>query len=173
MQKYFGSPEALSAKHNGRQILLGWYIQAKEFPTCIIHLEREADPFLAAHWRCLVSVTPSATNAQVSVLTLPSFCFPGFLPGYVTVEAHLFSGSSGPVEKCCEPAEQAWFVVVFPGSVCDSDLWPLFMLVLPGQLQMHAYCENPDIVLCGNKSDLEDQRMVKEEDAKELAEKYG
>ncbi|XP_023607399.1 ras-related protein Rab-27A [Myotis lucifugus] len=30
------------------------------------------------------------------------------------------------------------------------------------QLQMHAYCENPDIVLCGNKSDLEDQRQVKE-----------
>ncbi|KAG7473292.1 hypothetical protein MATL_G00094190 [Megalops atlanticus] len=41
------------------------------------------------------------------------------------------------------------------------------------QLQMHAYCENPDIVLCGNKCDLEDQRVVKEEEAKELAEKYG
>ncbi|XP_067873936.1 ras-related protein Rab-27A [Heterodontus francisci] len=41
------------------------------------------------------------------------------------------------------------------------------------QLQMHAYCENPDIVLCGNKCDLEDQRVVKEEAAKELAEKYG
>ncbi|XP_048471953.1 ras-related protein Rab-27A isoform X2 [Rhincodon typus] len=41
------------------------------------------------------------------------------------------------------------------------------------QLQMHAYCENPDIVLCGNKCDLEDQRAVKEEAAKELAEKYG
>ncbi|XP_019359791.1 PREDICTED: ras-related protein Rab-27A isoform X2 [Gavialis gangeticus] len=41
------------------------------------------------------------------------------------------------------------------------------------QLQTHAYCENPDIVLCGNKSDLEDQRTVKEEEAKELAEKYG
>ncbi|XP_067827640.1 ras-related protein Rab-27A isoform X2 [Heptranchias perlo] len=41
------------------------------------------------------------------------------------------------------------------------------------QLQMHAYCENPDIVLCGNKCDLEDQRAVKEEEAKELAEKYG
>lgn len=38
---------------------------------------------------------------------------------------------------------------------------------------MHAYCENPDVVLCGNKSDLEEQRMVKEEEAKELAEKYG
>ncbi|CAH2273885.1 ras-related Rab-27A [Pelobates cultripes] len=41
------------------------------------------------------------------------------------------------------------------------------------QLQIHAYCENPDIVLCGNKSDLEDQRVVKEEEAKEFAEKYG
>lgn len=38
---------------------------------------------------------------------------------------------------------------------------------------MHAYCENPDIVLCGNKSDLEDQRAVKEEEARGLAEKYG
>ncbi|KAF4071859.1 hypothetical protein AMELA_G00267720 [Ameiurus melas] len=41
------------------------------------------------------------------------------------------------------------------------------------QLQMHAYCENPDIVLCGNKCDLEDQRFVKEEEARELASKYG
>ncbi|XP_004835425.1 ras-related protein Rab-27A isoform X4 [Heterocephalus glaber] len=41
------------------------------------------------------------------------------------------------------------------------------------QLQMHAYCDNPDIVLCGNKSDLEDQRVVKEEEARALAEKYG
>lgn len=42
-----------------------------------------------------------------------------------------------------------------------------------GQLQMHAYCDSPDIVLCGNKSDLEDQRVVKEEEARALAEKYG
>ncbi|KAK1160719.1 ras-related protein Rab-27A [Acipenser oxyrinchus oxyrinchus] len=41
------------------------------------------------------------------------------------------------------------------------------------QLQMHAYCENPDIVLCGNKCDLDDQRAVKEEEARELADKYG
>ncbi|KAJ8252420.1 hypothetical protein COCON_G00217320 [Conger conger] len=41
------------------------------------------------------------------------------------------------------------------------------------QLQMHAYCENPDIVLCGNKFDLDDQRAVREEEARGLAEKYG
>ncbi|KAJ8249344.1 hypothetical protein GJAV_G00233780 [Gymnothorax javanicus] len=41
------------------------------------------------------------------------------------------------------------------------------------QLQMHAYCENPDIVLCGNKFDLQEQREVKEQEARELAEKYG
>lgn len=46
-------------------------------------------------------------------------------------------------------------------------------LFLPGQLQTHAYCENPDVVLCGNKSDMEEQRVVKEEAAKELADKYG
>ncbi|KAG7230498.1 hypothetical protein INR49_024607 [Caranx melampygus] len=42
-----------------------------------------------------------------------------------------------------------------------------------GQLQIHAYCENPDIILCGNKCDLADQRAVSEEEARELAEKYG
>ncbi|KAK3577369.1 hypothetical protein CHS0354_008465 [Potamilus streckersoni] len=41
------------------------------------------------------------------------------------------------------------------------------------QLQTHAYCENPDIVLCGNKADLEDKRKVSEERAREMAEKYG
>ena len=41
------------------------------------------------------------------------------------------------------------------------------------QLQTHAYCENPDIVLCGNKCDLEHQRVVSDDKAKELAEKYG
>ncbi|XP_018598829.1 ras-related protein Rab-27A-like isoform X1 [Scleropages formosus] len=41
------------------------------------------------------------------------------------------------------------------------------------QLQTHAYCENPDVVLCGNKCDLDDERMVKEREAKELAEKFG
>uniref|UniRef100_A0A670XVE4 small monomeric GTPase n=1 Tax=Pseudonaja textilis TaxID=8673 RepID=A0A670XVE4_PSETE len=42
-----------------------------------------------------------------------------------------------------------------------------------GQLQTHAYCESPDVVLCGNKSDLEGQRVVQEDDAKQLAGKYG
>lgn len=41
------------------------------------------------------------------------------------------------------------------------------------QLQTHAYCENPDIVLCGNKADLEDHRSVSEERARETAEKFG
>ncbi|XP_023998872.2 ras-related protein Rab-27B [Salvelinus sp. IW2-2015] len=42
-----------------------------------------------------------------------------------------------------------------------------------GQLQANAYCENPDMVLVGNKADLADQREVQEEQAKELADKYG
>ena len=41
------------------------------------------------------------------------------------------------------------------------------------QLQTHAYCDNPDIVLCGNKVDLEDQRQISEQRARELAEKHG
>uniref|UniRef100_A0A4W5M7E0 small monomeric GTPase n=1 Tax=Hucho hucho TaxID=62062 RepID=A0A4W5M7E0_9TELE len=41
------------------------------------------------------------------------------------------------------------------------------------QLQANAYCENPDIVLVGNKADLTDQREVQEKHAKELADKYG
>lgn len=45
--------------------------------------------------------------------------------------------------------------------------------MLKGQLQANAYCENPDIVLIGNKADLADQREVQEKQAKELADKYG
>jgi len=41
------------------------------------------------------------------------------------------------------------------------------------QLQTHAYCENPDIVLCGNKADLDEQRNVPDERIRELAEKHG
>lgn len=28
------------------------------------------------------------------------------------------------------------------------------------QLKLHAYCESPDLVLCGNKADLDDKRQV-------------
>ncbi|KOC70307.1 Ras-related protein Rab-27A [Habropoda laboriosa] len=41
------------------------------------------------------------------------------------------------------------------------------------QLRTHAYCEDPDIILCGNKSDLEDKRVVSENKARDLAEKHG
>ncbi|CAL1528136.1 unnamed protein product [Lymnaea stagnalis] len=41
------------------------------------------------------------------------------------------------------------------------------------QLQTHAYCENPDVVLCGNKADLEDSRRVSEDRARDMAEKFG
>lgn len=46
-------------------------------------------------------------------------------------------------------------------------------MCLSGQLQMHAYCENPDVILCGNKCDLTDQRVVSEEKARKLAQEYG
>lgn len=42
-----------------------------------------------------------------------------------------------------------------------------------GQLQIHAYCESPDVILCGNKCDLTEQRTVSEEEARNLAENYG
>ncbi|KAG7169375.1 Ras-related protein Rab-27A-like 1 [Homarus americanus] len=40
-------------------------------------------------------------------------------------------------------------------------------------LPTHAYCENPDIILCGNKVDMADQRVVSEQRAKEVSEKFG
>lgn len=53
--------------------------------------------------------------------------------------------------------------------ICCCCICMLFV----GQLQANAYCENPDIVLVGNKADLADQREVQEKQAKELADKYG
>ncbi|CAB0035180.1 unnamed protein product [Trichogramma brassicae] len=41
------------------------------------------------------------------------------------------------------------------------------------QLRTHAYCEDPDVILCGNKSDLEAARVISEHNARELADKYG
>lgn len=40
------------------------------------------------------------------------------------------------------------------------------------QLKVHAYCDNPDIVLCGNKLDLDYLRVVNSARARNLAEKY-
>lgn len=41
------------------------------------------------------------------------------------------------------------------------------------QLQTHAYCEDPDIILVGNKVDLEEKRVVDFARAKDFAEKHG
>ncbi|XP_011875730.1 PREDICTED: ras-related protein Rab-27A isoform X2 [Vollenhovia emeryi] len=41
------------------------------------------------------------------------------------------------------------------------------------QLRTHAYCDDPDIILCGNKSDLEDKRVISEHKARDLAERHG
>jgi len=41
------------------------------------------------------------------------------------------------------------------------------------QLKQHSYCETPDIVLCGNKVDLDAMRVVTEERAKQTAQTYG
>ncbi|XP_046857312.1 ras-related protein Rab-27A-like isoform X1 [Xenia sp. Carnegie-2017] len=41
------------------------------------------------------------------------------------------------------------------------------------QLQTHAYCENPDIVLLGNKADLQDSRAVDSNEARNIAESLG
>lgn len=38
--------------------------------------------------------------------------------------------------------------------------------------QLHAYCDSPDIVLVGNKADLERYRVVSETSARAVAEKY-
>lgn len=40
------------------------------------------------------------------------------------------------------------------------------------QLRMHAYSENPDIVLCGNKCDLEATRVISIEQGQALANRY-
>lgn len=40
-------------------------------------------------------------------------------------------------------------------------------------LKLHAYCDAPDVVICGNKADLDEKRVVTEWRAKDLCEKYG
>ena len=41
------------------------------------------------------------------------------------------------------------------------------------QLRIHAYCDSPDIILCGNKCDLENRRQVSTSRAKQLADQLG
>uniref|UniRef100_A0A0N5B0J3 Ras-related protein Rab-27A n=1 Tax=Syphacia muris TaxID=451379 RepID=A0A0N5B0J3_9BILA len=41
------------------------------------------------------------------------------------------------------------------------------------QLKIHAYCEEPDIIICGNKADLENRRQVSTARARQLAEQLG
>lgn len=41
------------------------------------------------------------------------------------------------------------------------------------QLKQHSYCESPDIVLCGNKNDLESIRAVSQDRAQSTADTYG
>lgn len=50
-----------------------------------------------------------------------------------------------------------------------------FMNIRPwlDHLKLHCYCDNPDIVLCGNKADLEHKRVVSWERAKSEANSYG
>lgn len=40
------------------------------------------------------------------------------------------------------------------------------------QLKTHAYCETPDVILCGNKADLYENRVISEERARQEA-KHG
>lgn len=40
------------------------------------------------------------------------------------------------------------------------------------QLRMHAYTEDPDVVLCGNKCDLLKLRVVSREQVSALAQRY-
>ncbi|KJH42041.1 Ras family protein [Dictyocaulus viviparus] len=41
------------------------------------------------------------------------------------------------------------------------------------QLKVHAYCEAPDIIICGNKADLENRRQVSTARARHLADQLG
>lgn len=46
---------------------------------------------------------------------------------------------------------------------------PLFIRL---KNKIHAYCENPDVVLVGNKSDMDRARVVTETQARSFAERY-
>ena len=61
------------------------------------------------------------------------------------------------------------FIVMFDLTSEQS-----FLNVRPwlDQLRLNSYCENPDIVLCGNKADLETRRVVSFRRANEEAHKF-
>lgn len=40
------------------------------------------------------------------------------------------------------------------------------------QLQTHAYCDNPDVILCGNKADLETKRRISYSRGQSLADEF-
>ena len=40
------------------------------------------------------------------------------------------------------------------------------------QLETHAFSATPDVVLCGNKADLEEQRKIDKSEAMELADRW-
>lgn len=62
------------------------------------------------------------------------------------------------------------FVIMFDVTNEQS-----FMNIRPwlDQLRLHSCCDNPDIVLCGNKADLETRRVVPWSRANNEAIKYG
>lgn len=62
------------------------------------------------------------------------------------------------------------FIVMFDITSEQS-----FLNVRPwlDQLKLHSYCDNPDIVLCGNKADLEMKRVISWTRANTEASKFG
>lgn len=54
---------------------------------------------------------------------------------------------------------------------CITNIDTIFRQIII-QIKIHAYCEKPDIVLVGNKADLERIRVVSEGRARGFAEQY-
>ncbi|CAF1142181.1 unnamed protein product [Adineta steineri] len=61
------------------------------------------------------------------------------------------------------------FFVVFDLTSDESFLEVNYWL---DQIKIHGYCEDPDVILVGNKADCEDARVISRERAQELADKY-
>ena len=56
---------------------------------------------------------------------------------------------------------------------CMTFKHALSLFIPADQLKQHSYCESPDIVLCGNKNDLESIRAVSQDRAQATADTYG